>query len=711
MRKKLADNRKFKVARNEAARMIFRYIRIKVSGQIKAVSGIIIYLLLFQAVVLGIPILDAAIIALGMVMVILGLTLFMEGLLLGIMPMGEEIGIRLPQKAKVSVILAIAFILGLASTLAEPAIGVLKSAGSSVLAWRAPMLFLFLNKHSSYLVGAVGIGVGIALVLGMFRFLKGWSLKPYIYTLISVLLVLSAYASFHPNLVHIIGLAWDCGGVTTGPVTVPLVLALGIGISHVANKGGENTEGGFGVVTLASLVPVIAVLLLGVVMASHVPKPMDDVSFFAASNTDSRYLFENDAQMKDYAISRASYKAQLAAFDNNPDKLMEYVAEIGRDDQRIKAVFNGKEKFRTWLIHHGSTDLKHTFAQVLLLDEQSLKQDSTYMESMNIGDYIRRNTVNALRAIVPLSLFMLGVLYFILRERLTKADEIFLGLAFAVIGMAVFGGGIELGLSKIGDQVGSNLPVSFTPMENPADQLIIRDFDKGIVNTAVKPDGSQSSFFYYEENGDIKAVTFEEKNYDNTQNLYSYTPVRGPLFGDKPYSMAGIAVVLLFAFIMGYSATLAEPALNALGLTVEDITVGAFKKTLLIQAVAVGVGVGIMLGVAKIIWNIPLFWMLGPMYVLLLIVTRLSSEEYVNIGWDSAGVTTGPITVPLVLSMGLGIGTQVGVVEGFGILSLASVCPILSVLGMGLVVSYRRKAFLRDYEPEIVELSTGEIAS
>jgi hypothetical protein len=100
-----------------------------------------------------------------------------------------------------------------------------------------------------------------------------------------------------------------------------------------------------------------------------------------------------------------------------------------------------------------------------------------------------------------------------------------------------------------------------------------------------------------------------------------------------------------------------------------------------------------------------LFWLLGPLYLLLLLVTRFSTEEFVNIGWDSAGVTTGPITVPLVLSMGLGIGAQVGVVEGFGILATASVCPILSVLSMGLVVNYRRKAFLRDYEPVNLELS------
>jgi len=246
-------------------------------------------------------------------------------------------------------------------------------------------------------------------------------------------------------------------------------------------------------------------------------------------------------------------------------------------------------------------------------------------------------------------------------------------------------------------------------MENTSGQKLIRNFDPSQVYSSIKAEGGSSRFFYYEDNGKIVPVTFDERNYDAKRGIYRHIPVRGPLFGRGSYNMAGLIVVLLFAFVMGYSATLAEPALNALGITVEDITVGAFKKTLLIQSVAVGVGAGIMLGVAKMIWNIPLFWRLFPLYFLLLFITKLSSEEFVNIGWDSAGVTTGPITVPLVLSMGLGIGTQVGVVEGFGILATASVCPILSVLSMGLVVNYRRKAFLRDYALENPELAKDEV--
>ncbi len=690
--------------------MILRYVRKKITEQIKAVAGIILYLLLFQSIVLGIPILDASIIALGMVSVVVGLSFFMEGLLLGIMPMGEEIGIWLPQKARVASILIIAFILGIGATFAEPAIGVLKAAGSSIVAWQAPLLFLFLNKYASHLVAAVGIGVGIALVLGMYRFLRGHSLKPYIYIMISLLLGLSLYAYINPNLRPLLGLAWDCGGVTTGPVTVPLVLALGIGVSHVANRGGDKTEGGFGVVTMASLVPVIVVLTLGILYSFRVPPPSTDLQFFSPDNQQSTYLFKDEQGMRDYALRLASFDAQVQAFGGDKAALMNYVRELGEDEARIRAVFGSQKAFGIWLLQNGSDDLKSRHQALFTGNTDSVFGGDNNLQGVGMGGYLKRNILNAVRAIVPLSIFLMGVLYLVLRERLGRADEIFLGLAFAVIGMAIFGGGIELGLSKVGDQVGSNLPVSFTTMEIPEKQKVIHNFDESVINTAVSPDGSRHSFFYYEDEGKVLSVPYKSENHDPATEVYRYVPQRGPLFGKGNRSLAGILVVLLFSFFMGYSATIAEPALNALGLTVEDITVGAFRKTVLIQSVAIGVGSGIMLGLVKIIWNLPLFWLLAPLYLLLLVFTHFSTEEFVNIGWDSAGVTTGPITVPLVLSMGLGISSRVGAVEGFGILALASACPIISVLGMGLIVNYRRRMFLREYELDSNKMSAEELA-
>ena len=159
------------------------------------------------------------------------------------------------------------------------------------------------------------------------------------------------------------------------------------------------------------------------------------------------------------------------------------------------------------------------------------------------------------------------------------------------------------------------------------------------------------------------------------------------LYGD----VGGRLVVLAFAFIIGYGATLAEPSMGALGITVEEVTAGAFKKNLLMQAVGIGVGIGMALGIAKVMFAIPISYLLIPPYLLLLVLTWFSNEKYTNIGWDSAGVTTGDITSPLVIAMGLGVGASVGASDGFGILALASVGPIVSVLLLGIILGRTAK--------------------
>ena len=92
----------------------------------------------------------------------------------------------------------------------------------------------------------------------------------------------------------------------------------------------------------------------------------------------------------------------------------------------------------------------------------------------------------------------------------------------------------------------------------------------------------------------------------------------------------GLSLALVFAWFLGFGATLAEPALNALGITTEKLTNGVFKKKTLINAVSVGVGFGIALGVAKLIFDLPLAWLILPGYVFAMLLTFVSSEEFVN---------------------------------------------------------------------------------
>jgi hypothetical protein len=108
---------------------------------------------------------------------------------------------------------------------------------------------------------------------------------------------------------------------------------------------------------------------------------------------------------------------------------------------------------------------------------------------------------------------------------------------------------------------------------------------------------------------------------------------------------------------------------------------------------------------SKLIFDIPLVWLIVPGYLVAIALTVVSSEAFVNVAWDSAGVTTGPITVPLVLAMGLGFGNATDAVEGFGILCMASIGPIISVMISGLWSQYKAA-----HQARAAENSFGGIA-
>lgn len=691
-----------KLGGREMLNLLVPYVRKKLVEQIQAVALIVIYLVLFQTVILQIPIAEALVVAVGIAVIVVGLAFFMEGLFLGLMPLGETIGVRLPKKARLPVVLVFALILGIGVTFAEPAIGVLQVAGSFIKAWDAPLLFLLLNKNADLLKDAVGLGVGLAVVAGMLRFYYNWSLKPFLYLGVPVCLALSIWANLEPNMVFLSGVAWDAGGVTTGPVTVPLVLALGIGVSRIMSK--NNSEaGGFGVVTLASMFPVIAVFALGIFFLPSVPAPLDQKAFFSAAHRDKvEALFVSEEALLGYALKNATVEGQTELLGGDPAALTAAIARL-RDDAEYRGRVLGSQDaavLHRWAVMNGSADQRLTvFGSEEAVREALRDGAKNRNPGIDVPDLLTRNALTSLQAILPLVLFLLLVLVVVLRDKIPHPDEVAVGVVFALLGMFLFSMGIELGLSKLGNQVGGALPSSFKRIELTDQTLPVPNFDRSLVQRAVAPDGTVTEFFYTNMNDAYVAVPFEETRLDAATSTYAIVPTKGPLFPGSG-NAAGILLVLVFAFIMGYGATLAEPALNALGNTVEILTVGSFKKSLLMQTVAVGVGLGIAVGVMKIIWNLPLVWLLAPPYLLLLVLTAISTEEFVNIGWDSAGVTTGPITVPLVLAMGLGIGTQIGVVEGFGILATASVYPILTVLAMGLFVAGKKKALLKQAASE-----------
>tara|TARA_A100001015_G_scaffold316179_1_gene429810 strand:- start:2366 stop:2881 length:516 start_codon:yes stop_codon:yes gene_type:complete len=163
-------NKKINLSLSESLSILIPYFVTKIKEQSKSVWFIIAYLVFFQIVILGLPIVYSLMISLGIILVILGLSLFMEGLELGLMPFGEIIGSGLPKKAKLPIILIFSLLLGICATLAEPAIAVLKQAGAGIIPSEAPLLYSLLNDFTVQLVSCVGIGVGIAVLLGTCRF-------------------------------------------------------------------------------------------------------------------------------------------------------------------------------------------------------------------------------------------------------------------------------------------------------------------------------------------------------------------------------------------------------------------------------------------------------------------------------------------------------------------------------------------------------------
>ncbi len=702
-----SDSKKLQLTLQQKLGILLSFSKDKVVEQIQCVWFIILYLIVFQVLVLGLPIVYSLMIAAGIMIVIVGLAFFMEGLRLGLMPLGETLGSTLPRKKILGIpclptSLAFGFVLGAFATFAEPAIGVLRAAGAGVDPTAAPLLWTILNTGAGLLVNCVGVGVGIAVLLGVLRFYKGWSLKPFIYAGVVILSCLTLYMQFSDDrLKHVLGLAWDCGAVTTGPVTVPLVLALGIGVCRIVSTGGSSNTG-FGVVTLASLFPILAVMCYALYLfetdnyyfAKHsTAKWHQDAGEYGKNySKDFQKFGELKAQEKieseggvgenDLAWSLSIEERKLIQKHLNQHKSLPegYTIKTKVSEGSIlPSALTGSERenvqikgAQIYVVREGykapdavwdpNADMATAFTNKLDFfpntfrpqevdknnngivdpgeDFYSIEADGSINYSQTDGkltgpDQDRGALEGAIWAIVPLCTILLLVLIVGLRQKPKHMDELIIGIACAVIGMCLFNLGISLGLTPLGEQLGGNVVSSFA---------------------SIQP---------WQSEGFID-----------------------PMFHS---STVGKCLAILFGFILGYGATLAEPALNALGATVEKITVGAFKKNLLMQAVATGVALGIGTGVAKIAFNLELWYLLIPPYAMLLILTFISSEDFVNFGWDSAGVTTGPITVPLVLAMGLGIGAKTGAIDGFGVLSLASVGPIITVLTVGLLVRKKPK--------------------
>lgn len=223
-----------------------------------------------------------------------------------------------------------------------------------------------------------------------------------------------------------------------------------------------------------------------------------------------------------------------------------------------------------------------------------------------------------------------------LRRPLPNPARLFWGVAFVILGLALFLTGLELALFPLGESMAKQL------LEIRVDRVVAMD----------DPQQPQAAGHWYD---------------------YYW--------------------VYLFAVAIGISTTIAEPSLIAVAVKAEEVSGGAIQALGLRIAVALGVGLGVTLGTLRIVVGTPLPYFILPGYILVLIQTSFAPKQIVPLAYDSGGVTTSTVTVPLVTALGVGLASRVPgrdpMIDGFGLIAFASLFPMLTVMGYAQLAELR----------------------
>ena len=243
-------------------RLLLRALGRSMLGSLRDLLPIILVIAFFQLVVLQQPIPNLLDLLIGTLLVVMGLTFFIYGLEMGLFPIGESMAQAFARKGSVTWLLLFAFALGFGTTVAEPAL-IAVSREAAAVATEAGLLAnspAAMSNYATQLRLTVAFSVGLAIVIGVFRILKGWPIQ---YFIISGYLLVVLMTMFAPE--SIVGIAYDSGGVTTSTITVPLVTALGVGLASSIH-GRNPMIDGFGLIAFASLMPIIFVMAFGMVV-------------------------------------------------------------------------------------------------------------------------------------------------------------------------------------------------------------------------------------------------------------------------------------------------------------------------------------------------------------------------------------------------------------------------------------------------------------
>jgi hypothetical protein len=253
--------------------------------------------------------------------------------------------------------------------------------------------------------------------------------------------------------------------------------------------------------------------------------------------------------------------------------------------------------------------------------------------------------VDTMRDVLPIILVIFGFQYFILRQRVHNIRKVLMGMVYVILGLACFLVGLDKALFPLGEVMAKQLT------------------DPGFIYAGM-------------------------------------AKLTGAVHWDDYYW------VYAFAAAIGFATTIAEPALIAVAIKASDVSGGAISVWGLRIAVAIGVAIGIALGAYRIVTGTPLQYYIITGYVFVMIQTYYAPRSIIALAYDSGGVTTSTVTVPLVTALGIGLATTIPgrspLIDGFGLIAFASLFPMMTVMGYAQLAHWRaRRAELSNSNTEI----------
>jgi len=440
----------------------------------------------------------------GVIFLVFGLSVFTLGAEMSMQPLGSKVGSTMASSGKLWIIAFVSFIIGIIVTVSEPDL--------QILATQVP------DIENMVLILTVSVGVGIFLTIGVLRIVFGISLNILliIFYITAFVLVFFLPESFRP-------LAFDSGGVTTGPMTVPFIMSIGAGVSAVRSKEGERGDS-FGLTALASVGPIIAVLVLGIIIK----------------------------------VEGGEYTT-----------ISPEIIETSRD---------------------GAVAYLH-----------------------GLRDYLPEVLV----ALAPVIVFT--VLFQLVTRAFGKVQLIRMGIGFVyvIVGLAVFLSGANVGFLPTGMAIGESL------------------------------------------------------------------------------ASIGSGIILIpVAMLLGFFIVKAEPAVYVLNKLVEQMSAGAISGKTTGLGLSIGVAAALGLSALRIVFSIPILYILIPGYIVAIGLTFFVPKIFVGIAFDSGGVASGTMMSAFVLPLAIGACTALGgdvMTDAFGCVAFVAMAPIIAIEICGLIYSINSK--------------------